>query len=86
MSTTYTFVVNSKGPITFERLRPGSYFRIASEPSRGIARSKDMRVFWKSTSGFFATHPVTGIGVVLMPEDRVMPMRRVPFAQAQSKT
>ena len=72
-----TYIPNSKFPIRFERLHPGSYFQIVAEPSRGIRKSKDARVYWKSTGGFFAVHPVTGVGVVLMPKDLVQPMKKI---------
>ena len=72
-----TYIPNSKFPIRFDRLRGGSYFQIVAEPSRGIRRSKDARIYWKSDSGFFAVHPVTGAGVVLMPQDQVMPMKKI---------
>lgn len=72
-----TYVPTSKHPIRYERLRPGSYFRIEAEPSRGIRKSRDARIYWRSTNGFFSTHPVTGVGVVLMPQDLVFPMKKV---------
>ncbi len=72
-----TYIPTSKHPIRFDRLRPGSYYQIVAEPSRGIRRSKDSRVYWKSTGGFFSVHPVTGAGVVLYPQDLVLPMKLV---------
>lgn len=69
---------NSKKPIRFDNLHPGSTFRIDAEPSRGIHNSTDKRVYRKDLVGFFAT-PVNDdkVGVVLMPYDKVMPVVRI---------
>ena len=67
----------SARPTRFENLWPGSFFTIVAEPSRNIRESKDVRVFQKAFDGFYAEHPATGVGVVLMPHDIVQPMRRV---------
>ena len=72
-----TYTATSKHPIRFEKLRPGSYFQIVAEPSRGIRKANDDRVYLKSTHGFFSIHPSTGAGVVLFPQDLVLPMRKV---------
>ena len=72
-----TFVPTAKRPMRYENLRPGSYFTIAAEPSRGIRRIVDCRVYWRSTGGLFSVHPSTGAGVVLYPSDLVMPLRKV---------
>lgn len=68
---------NSKKPIRFDNLHPGSMFRIVAEPSRGILKSEDQRVYRKDLVGFFST-PITDVerGVVLMPYDKVMPVVR----------
>lgn len=83
--TTSTYVPAHKDarPIRYENLRPGSYFTIFAEPSRRIRRSTDKRVYWRveEKAGFFSMHPVTGQGVVLMPNDLVVPMRKVPYAE-----
>lgn len=75
----YTYIENSKYPIRFDRLRHDSFFRIHAEPSRGIRRSKDRNIYWKSESGFFAVNSVTLEGAVLMPYDLVMPLKKVPY-------
>jgi hypothetical protein len=67
----------AKRPLRFENLHPGSYFRIVAEPSRGIRKSNDMRIYRKAVNGFYAEHPVTKAGCILMPQDQVMPMRLV---------
>lgn len=66
---------NSKFPIRFEKLLPGSLFRIVAEPSRGKYRVNDDRLYSKSNQGYYAT-PVDDhdIGVILYPEDLVMPV------------
>ncbi|UFK09565.1 hypothetical protein [Xanthomonas phage DES1] len=65
------------GPTRFENLRPGSKFRIIAEPSRHIRKSNDTGVYVKSRNGFFST-PVDDetVGVVLMPQDIVLPLSR----------
>jgi hypothetical protein len=63
-------------PIRFENLRPGSYYRIFAEPSRGIRTSNDQRFYRKDFNGFFSINLATGEGVVLMPNDLVVPFRR----------
>lgn len=66
---------NSKFPIHFDRLNPGSLFRIVAEPSRGLYRVKDNTLYRKAVNGFYAT-PVNddNKGVCLMPNDLVMPV------------
>jgi hypothetical protein len=63
-------------PIRFENLRPGSYYQIFAEPSRGIRASNDQRFYRKDFNGFFSINLATGDGVVLMPNDLVVPFRR----------
>ena len=65
---------NSKFPIRFEKLLPGSLFRIISEPSRGQFRIKDDRLYKKANDGYFSTPVDSDVGVVLYPEDLVMPV------------
>lgn len=64
---------NSKFPIRFDRLRDGSKFRIFSEPSRNIYRSKDDTIYTKADNGFYAYSP-DDTGCLLMPGDLVMPV------------
>lgn len=76
-NVTLAYTATSKRPIRYENLRPGSYFRIVAEPSRRIRRSEDMRIYQRAYDGFFSEHPVTKEGCILMPQDLVMPMRRL---------
>lgn len=71
-----TFVPNSARPLRRENLRPGSYFTIFAEPSRGIRRSTDSRIYRSSTDGFYALNVENGEACVLYPNDLVLPMRR----------
>ena len=77
---------NSKKPIRFDNLHPGSQFRIVAEPSRGILKSEDKRVYRKDLVGFFSV-PITDAdrGVVLMPYDKVMPVVRLKSDAALSR-
>lgn len=73
------FVNSAKYPIRFDKLHPGSLFRIEAEPSRGIRHSKDGRIYRKAREheGFFAT--VEGNpdhGCCLMPFDLVQPVKK----------
>lgn len=67
---------STKGPIRYENLRPGSFFSIFAEPSRRIRKSNDVRVYQRAYDGFYSTHPATGAGVVLFPQDLVRPMKK----------
>lgn len=70
---------NSRKPIRFDMLHPGSLFRIVAEPSRGILKSTDMAVYRKDLVGFFATlENNEDVNAVLMPYDKVMPLIRAP--------
>lgn len=72
------YVQTSKGPIRFDALRPGSFFRISSEYSRGIKHSNDSRMYQKAYDGFYSY--VAGdkaTGVVLMPGDTVIAFKQV---------
>ena len=66
-------------PIRFERLFPGTKFRIAAEPSRNIRHSRDTNVYLKAKEheGFYATSVASPAkAIVLMPEDLVYPLAR----------
>ncbi len=76
-----TFVPNTNArgiahPIRFEKLRPGSYFRIMAEPSRNIRQSNDNRIYQKHHNAFCAQHVSSSLGIVLMPNDLVIPYRQ----------
>ena len=65
-----------KMPIRFSKLNTGSMFRIAGEPSRGIERSDDTRVYQK-------VHPVHSMDtsnkerhIILDQDDLVFPLTR----------
>lgn len=70
---------SSKYAIRFDRLRPGSLFKIHAEPSRNIRTSTDERIYRKAQEheGFYAY--VEGdktTAAVLMPYDLVQPVKR----------
>lgn len=72
------YVNSARFPIRFDRLHPGSLFTIHAEPSRGIRKSNDQRVYRKAKDheGFYAT--VEGnpdVPACLMPFDLVQPVR-----------
>ena len=68
---------DGKGPVRFDRLYPGSTFRIFAEPSRRIYKSSDKRVYRKDLAGFFSTNIENDEqSIVLMPFDLVMPVVR----------
>ena len=60
----------------FGNVRPGSYFMIEAEPSRGMRKVNDQRMYRKAFNGFYSTNIATDEGVVLMPYDIVIPFRR----------
>jgi hypothetical protein len=64
-------------PIRFDRLRPGSYFMIFAEPSRGIRSSNDKRVYMKHHNAFCAQHVSSTTACCLHPQDLVIPYRLV---------
>lgn len=73
------YVSSARKPIRFDELFAGSLFKIVSEPSRRVWKSKDERVYRKAKEheGFYAT--VEGnpdIAACLRPNDLVMPIRR----------
>lgn len=67
---------SSSHPIRYDRLHPGSFFRIVAEPSRNIRRSRDNRVYRKARNGFYSEEVQKKTGAVLYPEDLVMPLVR----------
>ena len=68
---------DGKGPVRFDKLYPGSTFRIFAEPSRRIYKSNDKRVYRKDLVGFFSTNIEDAEqSIVLMPFDLVMPVIR----------
>ena len=75
-TATTTYRNSSKYPIRFDRLHPGSYFRIVGEPSRGQPRVRDGRIYRKDRDGFFAVNASNNEGCCLYPEDLVMPVVR----------
>lgn len=73
------FSNSSKFALRFDRLHPGSLFRIIAEPSRGIRKSTDERVFRKAQDheGFYAVSvDDRTVAAVLMPFDIVQPLAR----------
>lgn len=78
MSKVITYVPTSNYPIKREKLRPGSLFRIHSEPSRGMRYSRDNSVYRAGYDheGFIAYDANNkDIACLLMPEDMVMPLK-----------
>lgn len=71
-----TYRNSSKFPISFERLHPGSPFRIWSEPERGIRKSHDQAIYVKGRDGFYAERLSDKAGCCLLPNDMVMPVVR----------
>lgn len=73
------YVETSKHPIRFDKLFPGSLFRIVAEPSRGIKESKDNRLYRKARDheGFYATTIEGKTPAILMPYDQVMPLKAI---------
>lgn len=81
--TAKKYIETSKHPIRFDKLFPGSTFRIVAEPSRGIKESKDVRLYRKARDheGFYASTLDGKIPAVLMPYDQVMPLKGVPIKE-----
>lgn len=69
------YVPTSKGPIRYQNLRPGSFFTIVAEPSRGIRQSTDTRVYQRAYDGFYSFHTASPTPCVLMPNDLVQPLK-----------
>lgn len=63
---------NSRGPISFEKLLPGSLFRIVQRRNGGLQFSA--KLYIKSDRGYYATPVDSQEGVVLYPEELVMPI------------
>lgn len=84
ITATTTFRNSSSHPIRYDRLHPGSYFRIVAEPSRGLHRVRDGRVYQKDRNGFFSENVSNRTGCILMPEDIVMPVVKERQGSVQS--
>lgn len=71
-------IPSSRHPIRFDRLHPGSLFKIVSEPSRGVREPNDDRLYRRAEShqGFYA-HVEGDKNTVacLAPYDIVQPVR-----------
>lgn len=76
MSNSNVFSANSARPLRRENLRPGSYFSIFAEPSRGLRRVIDKRVYRAATDGFYALNIENGEPCILYPNDLVVPMKK----------
>lgn len=63
-------------PIRFSRLRVGSKFSIFAEPSRGIRKSDDKRVYIKQAESWSEEDGNPDHPIILMPEDLVTPLSR----------
>lgn len=63
-------------PIQFSKLEPGSMFRIFAEPSRGIVKSSDQRVYQKIAESYSEDTSNREHAIILYPEDRVIPLTR----------
>jgi hypothetical protein len=76
-SSVKQYVPSTNYPLRFDRLHPGSFFRIFAEPSRGIRKSEDKRVYRKAHDheGFYAFHTTSTLAIVLMPGDLVQPLK-----------
>lgn len=80
------FINSAKYPIRFDKLHPGSLFKIDSEPSRGIKHSRDDRIYRKARDheGFYATvEGNTDHAAVLMPFDIVQPVKKLRVGEKQ---
>ena len=78
MSKLIKYTSTSKFPLRFDRLHPGSLFRIHKEVSRGMRYSKDYTVYRRALDheGFYAYDSQNTERVAcLMPEDEVIPLR-----------
>lgn len=74
LTATVTYRNSSAHPIRYDRLHPGSFFRIVAEPSRGMKRVRDGRIYQKSRNGFYSENAANKQGCILMGEDLVMPV------------
>lgn len=70
--------------IRYEHLRPGSYFQIFAEPSRGIRTSNDSRIYQKAQEreGWYSFHVASPTSCILYPNDLVVPYRLVEMQHA----
>lgn len=66
---------NTRFPLTFERLVPGSEFRMCNR--RGGELVLGTAIYRKSTRGYFAERIDNNDGAVLYPEELVMPVVKV---------
>lgn len=73
------YVNSSKYPIRFDRLHPGSLFKIHAERSRGMRFSRDQRVYRRAQNheGFYAYNIANNEPACLYPEDMVQPVKEV---------
>lgn len=71
-----TYRNSSKHPIRYDRLHPGSFFRIVAEPERGVYKSRDMSIYQKSKLGFFSENIHNNQPAVLYPSALVQPLVR----------
>lgn len=70
---------NKPAVVRYEHLRPGSFFQIFAEPSRGIRTSSDKRIYQRAleADGWYSFHVASPTACVLMPNDLVVPYRLV---------
>ena len=61
--------------VRYEHIKPGQYFRIAAEPSRGIRTSDDKRIYQRAYEGFYSFHVSSPAVAVLLPQDLVIPYK-----------
>jgi hypothetical protein len=77
MSEYYGHERATRGFLTFEQVFPGSLFFIRQEVSRGHKYpSRDRTLYRKADDGFYAEAVDGGKGLVLMPEDLCVPVRK----------
>ncbi len=72
------YVPTTQFPIRFDKLRPGSLFRIHAEASRGMKYSRDNTIYRKAREheGFFAYDSFNkNKAACLMPEDTVIALK-----------
>ena len=81
INSTVQYANAANAPMPFADIFPGSVFRIVGEPSRGLHRVRDGRLYRKARDGFYAENISSKEGCVLMPEDLCMPVRRVKQAR-----
>lgn len=69
-----TFAHNARFPMPYERLVPGSLFRIVTTTRGKPAYSND--IYEKSKYGYYSLRVGTNDGAVLYPEELVMPVNQ----------